>query len=372
MHWILAVTRLLSIKRKGKGAGMMDYREFVEQVSEDLQEKLSETYQGASVTTRQVDKLQGESYYGISVQPEDSNLGITLNLQGVYEKFQHGFPYDEALDGIAHIVEDSFSNRPNVRLSELMDYASMKEKLMVQVVPTKGNEEMLASIPHKEQEDMSLIYRFVIDSNEQGVASTLITNQILREYGVSPEQLHADAMIQAPEHFPAKIRSMQEIFAEMMGMEPEMMPDEVGMFVATCNDGFQGAGCIFYPEFMDQAADKLQGDFFILPSSLHEVILLPDNGQMDYQELENMVQEINATEVQPQDRLSDSVYHYDAQERIFEKAEKYNARIQEKEAEKERPREKESLKARLDAKKKEAANLDGGKTAPHKVQNAER
>lgn len=183
----------------------------------------------------------------------------------------------------------------------------MKDKLMVQVVPTAGNEEMLAGIPHVEQEDMSLVYRFVIETNEQGSATTLVTNQMLENYGISAEQLHADAMANAPEQFPASVRSMQEVLAEIMGIEPEMMPGEPGgMYVVTCNQGVNGAGCIFYPEFMDQAAEKLGGDFFVLPSSVHEVILLPDTGDMSFHELESMVQEINATEVQPADRLSDS------------------------------------------------------------------
>lgn len=346
----------------------MDYREFVDQVSKDLSERL----EGAEVSARQVDKLQGEGYYGISVQPEGSNIGVTMNLKGAYDRMADGVSYEEALGNVMNSVEDAMSNRPNVRAAELVDYDIMKEKLMVQVVPTAENQEMLAGIPHMEQEDMSLVYRFVFETNENGMASTLVTNQMLDTFGITAEQLHADAMANAPEKFPAKVRSMQEVLAELMGIEPEMFPDEpAGMFVATCNDGVNGAGCIFYPEFMDQAAEKLQGDFFILPSSVHECILLPDNGEMSSHELEAMVQEINATEVQPQDRLSDSVYHYDSKDRVFEKADKFEDRMQAKQKEKEQSKEKKSLMGKLDAKKKEAAALDGGKKTAHKAQNAE-
>ena len=352
---------------------MMDYREFVDQVAKDIKDVLGDELQSVNVTARQVEKLQGESYYGISVQPESSNIGVTMNLKAAFDRYQDGASYDEALQMVGDAVEDGMFNRPDVRMNELMDYDVMKEKLMVQVVPTKGNEEMLAGIPHKEQEDMSMVYRFVFDSNEQVMASSVVTNGMLQQYGITADRLHADALANAQEHFPAKIRSMQEVLADIMGIEPEMMPDpdEAGMFVATCNNGVNGAGCIFYPEFMDQAAEKFQGDFFILPSSLHEVILLPDNGQMDFHELEAMVQQINETEVAHQDRLSDSVYHYDSQDKVFEKAERFDERMQEKKAEKERPKEKQSLKEKLDAKKKEAAGRDGGKKTPHKAQNAE-
>ena len=346
----------------------MDYKEFVDRVSEDLKKVLPEEYQGANVSARQVDKLQGASYYGITIQPENSNIGISMDLKAAYESMDHGRSYDQILAEIGTSVTDGFANRPQVRASELLDYDSMKDKLMVQVVPTAGNEEMLATVPHMEQEDMSMVYRFVFATDDRGTASTLITNQMLENYGITAEQLHADAMNNAPEQFPASVRSMQEVLAEMMGIEPEMMPGEPGgMYVATCNQGMNGAGCIFYPEFMDQAAEKLGGDFFVLPSSVHEVILLPDNGDMSYQELQNMVQEINATEVQPQDRLSDSVYHYDAEDRVFEKAESYDERMQAKKVEKERPQEKKSVMDRLSEKKKESRAHAADKHSPVKA-----
>lgn len=346
----------------------MDYREFVDQISEDLKRVLPEELQGAKITARQVDKLQGASYYGIAVQPEDSNIGISMDLSSAFEAMENGRSYETVLAELGTAVTDGFSNRPNVREAELMDYEAMKDKLMIQVVPTAGNEELLSTVPHTEQEDMSMVYRFVFSTDERGSASTLVTNQMLENYGITAEQLHADAMANAPEQFPAKVRSMQEVLAEMMGIEPEMMPGEPGgMYVATCNDGMQGAGCIFYPDFMDQAAEKLGGDFFVLPSSVHEVILLPDNGDMSFRELENMVQEINATEVQPADRLSDSVYHYDSQDRVFEKAERFEDRQQAKKAEKENHHEKKSVMEKLAAKKKEAQALSGDKHAPAKT-----
>lgn len=345
----------------------MDYKEFVDRVSEDLKQVLPEEYQGASITTRQVDKLQGESYYGVVIQPENSNIGISMNLNSAYESMEQGRSFEQVLAEIGTSVTDGFDNRPQVIAAEIADYDSMKEKLMVQVVPTAGNEEMLASVPHVEQEDMSMVYRFVFQTDERGTSSSLVTNQMMENYGITAEQLHADAIANAPENFPASVRSMQEVLAELIGMDPEMMPGEPdGMYVATCNQGMNGAGCIFYPEFMDQAAEKLGGDFFVLPSSVHEVILLPDKGTMTAKELESMVQEINATEVQPQDRLSDSVYHYDSKDRVFEKAEAHEERQQAKKAEKEHPKEKKSLKDKLEEKKKESKAHGGEKHAPAK------
>ena len=77
---------------------------------------------------------------------------------------------------------------------------------------------------------------------------------------------------------------------------------------------------------MEQAAEQVGGDFFVLPSSIHEVLMIPDDGKADYRELEAMVQSINETQVAPADRLSDHVYHYDQKDRVFELADKTAAR----------------------------------------------
>ena len=351
---------------------VMDYKEFVEKVAENLKAVMPDSMQDIVVTTRQVEKLQGESYYGISVQPKQSNIGVSLDLNGVFEKVEEGMSFGVALQSIGVKVSEALSNHPDIHLSELMNYEAMKEKLMVQVVPTAGNETMLTGTPHVNHEDMSMIYRFVMDSNEHGIASILVTNEMLENYGISAEKLHADAMKNAPEHFPFSVRSMQEVLAEMMGIEPDMMPmEEIPMYVATCNQGVNGAGCIFYPEFMEQASERLSGDFFILPSSVHEVLLLPERGDMSFRELEEMVQSVNEEEVAPKDRLSGTVYHYDSQDKVFEKAETYEKRMQAKQAERDKPRAKESLMKRLGEKKKEAAEMAVNKNTPHKAVAAE-
>lgn len=128
----------------------MNYREFVDQVSEDLREVLPGNLQGATITPRQVDKLQGASYYGISVQPQDSIVGISLDLSAPFEQMESGKAYQDVLSEIGTFVSEGFDNRPTVKTTELFDYEAMKEKLMVQVVPTAGNEELLATVPHVE------------------------------------------------------------------------------------------------------------------------------------------------------------------------------------------------------------------------------
>ena len=82
---------------------------------------------------------------------------------------------------------------------------------------------------------------------------------------------------------------------------------------------------------MEKLGESVKGDFFILPSSTHEVLILPDDCGMTYQELKAMVMEINSTQVSPEDRLADEVYHYDTKDRVFEKAGSFEERQKAKE-----------------------------------------
>lgn len=101
--------------------------------------------------------------------------------------------------------------------------------------------------------------------------------------------------------------------------------------VLTNDQGVHGAGSLFYPGQMEEIGAQMGSDFFVLPSSVHEVLIFPDDGQTDYRDLQMMVQQINEAEVAPADRLSDHVYHYDVSDHVLEKAETFERRMEEKE-----------------------------------------
>ena len=192
-------------------------------------------------------------------------------------------------------------------------------------LPVKGLQQLIKTISRvKKQLNPKL--------KIEGILLTMVDN---RTNYARDEQLKADALENAPEIRPAVIQGMSEVMKEMMGPEAfEMfgLPEEQEemMYVATVPDKNSGAGVLAYQDFMDQAAEKLGGDFYILPSSIHEILLVPDNGDKAADDLRDMVREVNATQVRPEEKLTDNVYHYDSREHIFELAEKFEARQQEK------------------------------------------
>ena len=348
----------------------MDFEKFKESLVEDVKKKLYEKDMDAAVSVNEVTKLN-ESYDALTVTPEGSNVGVNINLENFFEAYENGVDYNAVVDRAIQVVENGLNNQPVIDVSALTDYSQMKDKLIMEVVSKEANEDMLANIPHMDMEDMlaniphmdmedmAVVYRFVLDSNEDGRATILATNHLIEIMGVTPEQLHADAMENAPELKPAVIMGMSEMLAEM-GMSMEMMglevPEQEFMYVATVEDKINGAGVLAYQNFMDQAAERVGGDFYILPSSRNEVLLVPDNGEMDLQYLKDMVCEVNATQVAPEEKLTDNVYHYDSKEKIFELGEKFLARQAERDADiSSEKEEKGSVLGELKAKKEEVA-----------------
>lgn len=297
----------------------MSYEDFLNQAAADLQMQMP----GVEIVIREMDKLHGESYLGLAFMQADSPVQPVMNLTHEYDQLQHGADYTEILDDITGKAGKALQEKQGISIGQLTDYGRVKDKLTLQLVPQKGNEKILQDVPHRDMEDLALIYRIDLG----GGATATIHNKTLAEYGITENQLHEDAIRSAAELHPAKIATM----SEMLGM-----PDMGGpaLYVATNDIGLFGASVVAYPEMLEEAAQRLQGDYYILPSSIHEVLLISVKEAKDFHDLEAMVRQINETEVSPADRLSDKVYRFDSEDRIFELAEKHEKRMQEKTSEK--------------------------------------
>lgn len=284
----------------------MNNEEFKNEFVEALKENLSERGNDVDVKVSTVEKMN-QSYEAITITPEGSNIGMNMNLEVFAEAYESGVPFNEIVEQVTNKVEAHLADMPTFDVQSLTDYEQMKDKLAMEVVAADRNADLLAKVPHQEMEDMAVVYRFVMESDENGRASILVSNDLLDKMGVTPEQLHADALENAPELRPAVIKGMSEVMMDMMGEDAHEMfgidefPQDEMMYVATVPDKISGAGVIAYQEFMDQAAEKLGGDFYILPSSIHEVLLVKDDGAVNFNDLKSMVEDVNATQVAPEE-----------------------------------------------------------------------
>ena len=337
----------------------MDYEQFKATFAEDLKTNLQKQEIEVDVSEHYIEKLN-DSYDALSVTPKGSSIGVNANLDEIFHAVERGRDYSEVLSGVTESLKGSFEHMPKLQVSDLTNYAEMKNKLAMEVVSAERNAGMLQNVPHEQMEDIAVVYRLALDSSKDASSTVLVTNDLMDKFGITHEQLHDDAMKNAPLIRPAEIKGMEETLNEMQGglaLEPD--PDEI-LFVAGVPDQNNGAAVIACPNFFEDAAEKLGGDYFIIPSSIHEVLLVKDTGEMNARDLAAMIKEVNATEVAPEDVLTDHAYHYDSREHIFESADKFEERQAEMEAA--GPEEdRGSLIEQLNA-KKEAA-----KEAPEKA-----
>ena len=320
----------------------MDFKSFTESIQDMIKEFLPSDFKNATVELVQHKKLN-EQYTGLTVRKENQVAVPTIHLEALYEAYDSDhISLVEAVAQAASMVQmqpEGFE----VDSLRITDYDTTKHKLFIRVSNAEKNQEMLQDAPHMLHEDLAITYHIAVSMDDDtGIASTIVNNHLMNMYGITQEQLHEDAMKSSPILFPATVASMGEVMKRIMmddmkeaGMDQEtmdaliqdmpMVEDSV-MTVITNVQGINGAAAIFYPDQMDKIAERLGGDYFILPSSVHETLVVPDDGKMSFLELRSMVTEINATQVRPSERLTDEVYHYDSKDKVFEKAATFDAR----------------------------------------------
>ena len=351
----------------------MNFEGFVNRVLDQIKEYLPEAYQEAEFVVRQHEKLNNQ-YASLTIA--NSKFAPIINLEDYFYDYEHGRSFHSIMGAISESIS---MEQPELNFEALTDFDKAKELLFIRVSSAEKNADYLKNVPHTIMEDMAITYHLKMNVDENGVASAVVAHDNLRVYGVSIEELHQAALENSEKMFPVYTFDLNERMRQSFieDMKKDGMPDDMiemfledfpesgdnAMTVVTNDVGVNGAAVIFYPEMMEKLAEMTGGDYFILPSSVHETIILPDNGALTAKELEAMVTEINATQVEPWDRLTDEVYHYDPIDKVFEKASAFEERI-EKKAEAERAAKKKSIMDKLDEKKEAAKAVVGEKKAP--------
>ena len=230
-------------------------------------------------------------------------------------------------------------------------------------------------------------YSLLLDGKET-TATITITDNLMDGYGITLEELHDQALQNMDTLQPHSFKGMNETVAEMIAvdiardqnvgmdeakeMAMQMMPDIPDiMYVLTNDTKVNGAAVILNDDIRQEIAEKV-GDFYMLPSSIHETLIIPKDAGMEFKELEQMVQEVNQTQVAPGERLSDHIYEYDAKEHELFRSDRAEERAKQKEEKRDNRYERVSVKEKLAEKKDAVIKMNAGKehSAPEKKKEA--
>ena len=297
---------------------MMNYEIFKEVVAEKFMDYMPEQYQGMRLRVEPVNKVN-KVLDGITLVGSGAGRSVspTLYINHMYEHYLETENLQEVLQSAARRMDMAFKEMPEVGDVNL---EGAKDNIVFQVINTLQNEDMLRDMPHREFQDLSIIYRWVVKVEENGIQSSAIRNNLAEQLGMNEEQLFKCAVENTRRIFPPTVKSMNDVIREMFisdGMPAEVadmmigeMPEDKMMWVISNDRGINGAGSMLYEDNLHKLAMKLETDLYILPSSVHECIAVSTNVGDPY-ELAEMVSEINMGQVALEDRLSNQVYHYD-------------------------------------------------------------
>lgn len=290
-------------------------KDFANEVGSIIEKKVTDV----EVTVSDVTKNNNQIFTGVAIKPVDSNIAQCIYLEEIVNRF--GEDANVVADEVIKIYEKGGISC-NFDTNMIASFESAKNNIVKILINKSLNEEMLGAVPHKNYLDMAYVYKIRI--NIDGVPDAgfvMISNQMLDAWNICIEDLDEIAEENMVKLLPTRISDLFKVLAELMDIPEEMIPmlvpaDAPKMYVISNNVYQNGAGAAFMydNQALSEIADKEGKDLYILPSSIHETIVVPvvpfDNA-FELTELTELVKEVNGTEVAPNEVLSDNAYFYD-------------------------------------------------------------
>ena len=288
----------------------MTYQEFKKNTLHAISAKLGPTYR---VALQDIIKNNDTHLDGLTILSENSNISPTIYLNYYYDQYLAGkslsFIYED-------ILRSYRKNAPkaNIDITFFTDFTKVKDRIIFKLVNYERNKELLSKVPHVRYLDLALIFNCFVNSSEDGCATILIYHHHLSFWNISTEELYTLAMKNTPQLLHYQLQNMAEVVIDLFSEEYSELLDDtfelLPMYVLSNCTKLNGSGCILYEDLLSDISDKIDSDFYILPSSIHEVLLIPVAHAAPYTDLTSMVQEINATQLTREEILSDHVYLY--------------------------------------------------------------
>lgn len=264
----------------------------------------------------------------VTISRAGCNYAVRFSLNNVYDFYCENLLSVESI-ATEMIRELEIGGRITRTTEKIGEYESVKDKIHMNLVNAGANRELLALTPHIPYLDLAVTFYLQIDTSQQGSTNLKISEGVLAMWGKKVEDIYADALrnMEKEPVLPQPITDvMKQIFADMQGdikngesdlldafmFESLVMEkDEDMLYVLTNQDNLHGACRMLDTGALQNLAKSLGKNLYLIPSSVHEILIFPDQGKWQPEEIENMIREVNQNEVAPEDRLSNAVYLFD-------------------------------------------------------------
>lgn len=313
----------------------MELQEFIKKTVKALEEYYGENVE---VKTHSIYKNNGILLQGVCVLERGMNIAPTVYLNDFWVEYEEGKTFGEIMRRIVEIIEKNKVTK-QLDVDFFMDYEQVKKKLVLRLINKEKNVELLKRVPHLEFADLAIVCHCLMITEEIGNGSILIYKQHLENWGITEDTLFHDAFKNSPVIEPYSILRVSEMVKNILSdnvreqideiceedsaykeelwentleaMAMEIEEKHVPMSVLTNSRRYYGAASLVYPGVLETLGEMLQDDFYILPSSVHEIIFIGKSEGIEVATLNDMIEEVNRTQVEEEEILSNHAYFYE-------------------------------------------------------------
>lgn len=300
---------------------------FEEELMSKIRVYLPDQMKDADISIQTIRKNNGILLKSLVIREQGSNIAPNIYLEKFYKQYNDGISIECILRDIVNLRMSKEAEVPlNIETSFLTDFDQCRDRIMPRLIGTENNENLLEERPYVPVADLAVTFCIDMGDIKGGNASIPIHNGLAMSWGMKPEDLYQIAL--------GNLEKTEVVFKTMYDVLYDMVPNDIReifteeelaqwndnnmMYVLTNKQMLQGASMILNHTAMERIVEKMGDNIIVLPSSVHEVLLLPDCGKMSKFDLQCMVREVNTTQVQRDELLSNSVYRYTLQNGLVE------------------------------------------------------
>ena len=289
----------------------MNFETFCKEVEAEVKKVIGNS---AEVELCKVTKNNEVELTGLSIRYTGENIAPNVYLNGYYEDYLDGKTIKAVAEDV--LVQDRESRVHDFDAETIADFTNfekIRNRIGFRLINTEANKKDLADVPHRNFMDLSVIYHVIFDMGKDRVSSAKITNAHMNTWGVTEEDLWGAALVNCRRDNPVTLKGLSDTLCEDFDA-PGPVP-QVPIDILTNKDKMFGATALLYPDIKELFAEKYGKNVWIIPSSVHEVLVYYD--EADAEELKEMIQTVNENEVLPQEVLSDHPYKFLYETREF-------------------------------------------------------
>lgn len=303
----------------------MNFEEFCNYLLEHIREYLPEELRTASVERIDKAMINGGVSVGIAIHEQDKNLAPCFYVNEVFEQYKEGATIEELCERLV----DGYMEARNIEIpttsSDIFNYDTVKDQILPRVINFKRNREMLEERPYSRINDLAVIYMVDLPNFNGYGASVPIFNSIFEKWRIPLSELHSTAIQNAVTNNAYVLHDIRAMIVGDLSMnylESDVSSHaaaDVPMLVLTTESQLDGAAALANPDILMSVANAVQGDYYILPSSIDELLIISkesaqENGSTPKQ-LGEMVRQVNQQEVEQTSQLSDHIYEFNMENR---------------------------------------------------------